>query len=82
MTELQLKLISTGEFLFRLMDMGVFKCYNHDIGLTPAELCAAFDITVPDCCQFMRIKDYENGFQLEWRNYGANAIRINLRKLG
>ena len=78
MTDNQSQLMQRREYLFRLMDMGVFVCFNQEYDGTPADLCAEFSICVPDCTQFMRVKNYDEGFGFEFRNYGANLIRINI----
>lgn len=78
MTDYQLRLIERGVFKFRLMDMGLFVCFDQQYEFTPADLCETFGICVPDCTQFLRVKNYEEGFGFEFRNYGANLIRINI----
>lgn len=79
MSDLQNKYL--GEFLFRQMPEGVYGCITGNFIGTPVDFCEIFGIyCVPDYCHFMRIKNRELGFVLEWRDYGGQ-IRINVNAI-
>lgn len=71
-----------GDYRFRLMDDGIYHCITHPYEGTPADLCAIFGIDVPDMTQFLRVKNYECGFRLEFRAYTESIIRIIIADLG
>jgi len=67
-----------GEYHFRIMEDGVFHCYNEDYPGTPADLCAFFGVEVPVWTHFLRVLNYDDAIRLEYRSYSGGSVRVNI----
>lgn len=76
-------LIEYGEFKFRLMgNSPVWECVNQSVKCTPVEVMDMCGIELPDMLEFGRWRNYELGIIVEFRQYTAGSIRINVLLLG
>ncbi len=78
MTDLQKSML--GEYHFRVMQDGIFHCYNRDFSGTPADLSLIFGVEVPCWTQFLRVINWDDMIYFEYRSYDSRTCRINIKE--
>lgn len=75
-------LIEYGEFKFRLMgNSPIWECVNQSIKCTPVEILDMCGVELPEDLEFGRWRNYDLGVIVEFRQYNAGSIRINVLQL-
>lgn len=70
-------IIDLHELRFKQID-GFWTCINYDLALSPADVASLFNISIPDYTTFLRVRNFEDGWCFDFRDFHDGIIRIFL----